>query len=125
MDGAMSRKDLIEQLIIESKKRKLEKQKLKEETLDLTEKLDTEWKDLHSVVSKDFNKEIEDKKQEKPSLIDKLLSEHNKKNEEYDKTMRELKFEPRGTVIYLSIYFIIFFYTFVLFLSFLCSHLID
>ncbi|XP_077299641.1 nucleolar protein 14 homolog l(3)07882 [Arctopsyche grandis] len=96
IDGAKSRKDLIEQLIIESKKRKLEKQKLKEETLDLTEKLDSEWKDLHPIVSKDFNKEVESKT-EKPSLIDKLLNEHNKKNEEYDKTMRELKFEPRGT----------------------------
>ncbi|XP_026754279.2 nucleolar protein 14 homolog [Galleria mellonella] len=89
-DGAKSHKDLIEQLIAESKKRKAEKQKEKEQTLDLTEKLDNEWKDLQPVVFKKARVENE-------SIIDKLLSQAEKKNQDYDKMMRELKFEKRGT----------------------------
>lgn len=92
-DGAKSHKDLIEQLIAESKKRKAEKQKEKEQTLDLTEKLDTEWKDLQPVVFKKMR--VEEKE---PSAIEKLLSQAEKKNMDYDKMMRELKFEKRGTV---------------------------
>ncbi|PZC78240.1 hypothetical protein B5X24_HaOG202491 [Helicoverpa armigera] len=90
-DGAKSHKDLIEQLIAESKKRKAEKQKEKEQTLDLTEKLDTEWKDLQPVVFKKMRTE------EKESAIEKLLSQAEKKSMDYDKMMRELKFEKRGT----------------------------
>ncbi|CAH0696996.1 unnamed protein product [Spodoptera exigua] len=88
-DGAKSHKDLIEQLIAESKKRKAEKQKEKEQTLDLTEKLDTEWKDLQPVVFKKMKTE--------ESAIEKLLSQAEKKSMDYDKMMRELKFEKRGT----------------------------
>ena len=88
-DGAKSHKDLIEQLIAESKKRKAEKQKEKEQTLDLTEKLDSEWKDLQPVVFKQQKKE--------ESIIDKLLSKAET-GLDYDKTMRELRFEKRGTV---------------------------
>ncbi|XP_028178980.1 nucleolar protein 14-like [Ostrinia furnacalis] len=90
-DGAKSHKDLIEQLIAESKKRKAEKQKEKEQTLDLTEKLDSEWKDLQPVVFK------RPRVEEKESAIEKLLSQAEKKSEDYDKMMRELRFEKRGT----------------------------
>ncbi|XP_063834656.1 nucleolar protein 14 [Ostrinia nubilalis] len=90
-DGAKSHKDLIEQLIAESKKRKAEKQKEKEQTLDLTEKLDSEWKDLQPVVFK------RPRVEEKQSAIEKLLSQAEKKSEDYDKMMRELRFEKRGT----------------------------
>lgn len=93
-DGAKSHKDLIEQLIAESKKRKAEKQKEKEQTLDLTEKLDSEWKDLQPVVFK--RPRIEEKSEE--SIIDKLLSQAENKSADYDKMMRELKFDRRGTV---------------------------
>ncbi|OWR45363.1 hypothetical protein KGM_201690 [Danaus plexippus plexippus] len=86
-DGAKSHKDLIEQLIADSKKRKAEKQKEKEQTLDLTEKLDSEWKDLQPVVFKQHKEE---------SIIDKLLNKEDK-GLDYDKTMRELRFEKRGT----------------------------
>lgn len=89
-DGAKSHKDLIEQLIAESKKRKAEKQKEKEQTLDLTEKLDSEWKDLQPVVFKKARVEEE-------SAIDKLLGKAGK-GQDYDKMMRELRFEKRGTV---------------------------
>ncbi|XP_060807022.1 nucleolar protein 14 homolog [Amyelois transitella] len=89
-DGSKSHKDLIEQLIAESKKRKAEKQKEKEQTLDLTEKLDSEWKDLQPVVFKKA-------RVEKESIIDKLLSQAEEKSQDYDKMMRELKFDRRGT----------------------------
>ncbi|XP_063541968.1 nucleolar protein 14 homolog [Cydia strobilella] len=89
-DGAKSHKDLIEQLIAESKKRKAEKQKEKEQTLDLTEKLDSEWKDLQPVVFKKMRVEEE-------SAIDKVLNKAEKNSQDYDKMMRELRFEKRGT----------------------------
>lgn len=83
-EGAKTHKELIEQLIAESKKRKAEKQKTKEATLELTEKLDSDWKDLLPLVS--ANKR-EDSGNDKKSKVD-----------DYDKVMRELKFEARGTV---------------------------
>ena len=46
-----NRKNLIEQLIAESKKRKAEQQKAPEETLVLTAILDTEWKELLPTAS--------------------------------------------------------------------------
>lgn len=84
-EGAKTHKQLIEQLIEESKKRKAEKQKIKEATMELTEKLDSEWKDLVQLVNKNIKKE-ESKEVEKSKL------------DEYDKVMRELRFEARGTV---------------------------
>ncbi|KAK3912794.1 Nucleolar protein 14 [Frankliniella fusca] len=79
-DGAKSRKDLIDQLIAESKKRKAEQQKLREQTLDLTEKLDTDWKDLLPII----NSAPKAAEVEKP------------KPDSFDVLMRELKFEARG-----------------------------
>ncbi|CAG2063152.1 unnamed protein product, partial [Timema podura] len=81
-DGAISRKNLIEQLIAESKKRKVEKQRAREQTLDLTEKLDTDWKDLLPIVSAS-------KKSSKDT-------QESLKPDSYDTVMRELKFEARG-----------------------------
>lgn len=83
-DGYKTHKELIDQLIAESKKRKAEKQKTKEVTLELTEKLDTEWRDLLPLVNKNKKKEEESKE---ALNVD-----------EYDKVMRELRFEARGTV---------------------------
>lgn len=81
-EGATSHKDLIEQLIFESKKRKAEKQKTKEATMELTEKLDSDWKDLLPIVSKI-------KKGPKEPEV-------KQKQDDYDRIMRELKFEARG-----------------------------
>lgn len=80
-EGAMTHRELIDQLITESKKRKAEKQKIKEATLELTEKLDTEWKDLLPLVNKV-------KKDDEP--VEKQTAD------DYDKVMRELRFEARG-----------------------------
>ncbi|XP_046747875.1 nucleolar protein 14 [Diprion similis] len=82
-DSSMSRKDLIEQLIAESKKRKAEKQKVREQTLDLTDKLDSEWKDLLPIVN--ASKKCAEVPYEKTKVDD------------YDIALRELKFEARGT----------------------------
>ncbi|KAG7200751.1 hypothetical protein KM043_001298 [Ampulex compressa] len=81
-DSAMSRKDLIDQLIAESKKRKAEKQKIREQTIDLTEKLDTEWRDLLPIVTAS-NKAAE-------------VTLEKTKADDYDIAVRELKFEARG-----------------------------
>ncbi|KAF5290007.1 hypothetical protein FQR65_LT11673 [Abscondita terminalis] len=82
-EGFKSHKDMINQLIAESKKRKAEKQKAKERTLELTEKLDEEWKDLIPLVNQSVKK-MEEKVQDKSEI------------DEYDKVMRELRFEARG-----------------------------
>lgn len=79
-EGTKSRAAIIDELIAESKKRKAERQLAKEETLQLTEKLDTEWKDLLPLVNTN-NKEQTPEKRTKES---------------YDMLMRELKFESRG-----------------------------
>ncbi|KAJ8934163.1 hypothetical protein NQ314_013545 [Rhamnusium bicolor] len=84
IEGAKTHRELIDQLIAESKKRKAEKQKTKEATLELTEKLDSDWKDLLPIISK--SKKTEEDEVGKPKIDD------------YDKVMRELKFEARGTV---------------------------
>lgn len=81
-DSAMSRKDLIDQLIAESKKRKAEKQKIREQTIDLTQKLDTEWKDLFAIVS--------------ASKVSNQDPSEKVKADDYDMAVRELKFEARG-----------------------------
>lgn len=83
-EGAKTHKELIDQLIAESKKRKAEKQKAKEATLELTEKLDEEWKDLMPLLNK--SKKGDEDNEVKPKVDD------------YDKVMRELRFEARGTV---------------------------
>lgn len=85
-DGAMSHRDLIDKLITESKKRKAEKQKTREKTLELTEKLDTEWKDLIPIVSSSVKnaKEQED------------TSATTAESDDYDKVMQGLRFEARG-----------------------------
>ncbi|KAK9880134.1 hypothetical protein WA026_008649 [Henosepilachna vigintioctopunctata] len=83
-EGFKGHKDLIEQLIADSKKRKAEKQKTKESVLELTEKLNSEWKDLIPLVKEYKNNS--DSKMEKPKIDD------------FDRLMNELKFEPRGTV---------------------------
>lgn len=77
-----SRKDLIEQLIAESKKRKAEKQRTREQTIELTEKLDSEWQDLLPIVATSKKKPNDIMEVEKP--------------DSYDIVMRQLKFEARA-----------------------------
>nr|XP_034188024.1 nucleolar protein 14 homolog [Osmia lignaria]XP_034188025.1 nucleolar protein 14 homolog [Osmia lignaria] len=81
-DSQKSRKDIIDELIAESKKRKAEKQKIREQTIDLTEKLDSEWRDLLPIIST-ANKNIEE-------TVEKT------KADDYDIAVRELKYEAKG-----------------------------
>ncbi|KOX78543.1 Nucleolar protein 14 [Melipona quadrifasciata] len=82
-ESGKSRKDLIDELIAESKKRKAERQKIREQTIDLTEKLDSEWRDLLPIVSA-ANKNVEE-------------TTVHAKTDDYDIAVRELKFEAKGT----------------------------
>lgn len=80
-EGLPSHKDLIEELISESKKRKVEQQKIKQSTLELTEKLDSVWEDLSPFIGQV-----------------KGVSIPNNCFEDYDKVRQELKFVPCGIV---------------------------
>ena len=70
-------------LIAESKRKKAERQQTKEETQNLTEKLDKDLKDLFPLVS---DSKKNDGEGFKPN------------RESYDVLVRELKFEPVGRV---------------------------
>lgn len=78
-ESKTSRAAIIDQLIAESKKRKAERQMAKEKTLQKTEELDAEWKELLPYVNMGKQEDVVDKK------------------DSYDVLMNELKFEPRGT----------------------------
>lgn len=75
------RKTVIEELIAESKKRKVEKLRENEEIFEKTKALDDDWKDLIPLVNimKKTDEDIEKAPQD-----------------DYDKMVREMVFEPRG-----------------------------
>ncbi|VVC31959.1 Nucleolar protein 14 [Cinara cedri] len=87
-DGESSHRDLIDKLIAESKLRKYEKKQLKQETNDLTEQLDKDWKELMPVVPTKNRGDIDD--EDEPPMKKKV-----DKNS-YDVLMRSLKFDRRG-----------------------------
>ncbi|KAK9501496.1 hypothetical protein O3M35_012211 [Rhynocoris fuscipes] len=80
-DESKGRAAIIDQLIAESKKRKAEKQEAKEKTLEKTEQLDSEWRELMPMVAG---------KGGGPS------AEPVEKKDPYDLIMSQLKFEARG-----------------------------
>ncbi|KAF4527671.1 hypothetical protein B566_EDAN015128 [Ephemera danica] len=84
-DAFQSRQNLIQQLIIESKKRKAEKQRESEKAVAMTEKLDADWKELQSIVL-----------QSKANMDKDDAPETRGKIDSYDKAVREMKFESRG-----------------------------
>ncbi len=75
------RKTVIEELIAESKKRKIEKLRENEEIFEKTKALDDDWKDLVSIVNT-MRKSDEDKEKSSP--------------DDYDRVVKEMVFEPRG-----------------------------
>ncbi|XP_013110537.2 nucleolar protein 14 homolog [Stomoxys calcitrans] len=79
--AAKDRKTAIEEMIIEQKRRKVEIAKEKDELFDLTEKLDSNYKNLIGLVGKMTKSEM---KRQEP--------------DDYDRLTRELIFEPRGVV---------------------------
>ncbi|XP_077157719.1 nucleolar protein 14 [Paroedura picta] len=80
-----SRKELIEELIAKSKQEKRERQAQRENTLELTEKLDNDWKEIQAFLShKSSTSETKHKMEEKV------------KPDEYDRIVRELGFEMKA-----------------------------
>lgn len=89
-NGESSHRDLIDKLIAESKLRKYEKKQLKQETNELTEQLDKDWKELMPVVPTKNCGEM-DNEGEPPAK--KKVDKNS-----YDVLMRSLKFDRRGMV---------------------------
>ncbi|XP_051819881.1 nucleolar protein 14 [Antechinus flavipes] len=79
-----SRKELIEELIAKSKQEKRERQIQRENALELTEKLDSDWKEIQSLLSHKTPKLEKKDKEEKP------------KPDAYDIMVRELGFEMKA-----------------------------
>ncbi|KAH0616333.1 hypothetical protein JD844_027369 [Phrynosoma platyrhinos] len=81
---AKSRKELIEELIAKSKQEKRERQTQRENTQELTEKLNNDWKDIQGFLFHRTSKsEMEHHVEEK------------RKPDEYDMIVRELGFEMK------------------------------
>ncbi|EDX12558.1 GD20226 [Drosophila simulans] len=81
-DSAQDRQAAIDEMIVEQKRRKNEIAKEKDEVFDLTEKLDANYKLLLPLV----NKATKDEQDAKPPP------------DAYDKLLKEMIFEPRGSV---------------------------
>ncbi|XP_008576198.1 PREDICTED: nucleolar protein 14 [Galeopterus variegatus] len=79
-----SRKELIEELIAKSKQEKRERQAQREDAIELTEKLDQDWKEIQTLLSRKTPKSENRDKREKP------------KPDAYDMIVRELGFEMKA-----------------------------
>uniref|UniRef100_A0A250Y5M4 Nucleolar protein 14 n=1 Tax=Castor canadensis TaxID=51338 RepID=A0A250Y5M4_CASCN len=79
-----SRKELIEELIAKSKQGKRERQAQREDAMELTEKLDQDWKEIQTLLSRKTAKSENKEKKEKP------------KPDAYDMMVRELGFEMKA-----------------------------
>ncbi|XP_062867810.1 nucleolar protein 14 [Trichomycterus rosablanca] len=79
-----SRQELIEELILRSKQEKRERQTQKDETQELTEKLDQEWKSIQNLLAHKTPKGERKEEEQKPKL------------DEYDIVVRELGFEMKA-----------------------------
>ncbi|XP_062964423.1 nucleolar protein 14 isoform X2 [Cynocephalus volans] len=79
-----SRKELIEELIAKSKQEKRQRQAQREDAIELTEKLDQDWKEIQTLLSRKTPKSENRDKREKP------------KPDAYDVIVRELGFEMKA-----------------------------
>ncbi|XP_043090353.1 nucleolar protein 14 [Puntigrus tetrazona] len=79
-----SRQELIEELILKSKQEKRERQTQKEESQELTEKLDQEWKSIQNLLAHKTPKAERKDEMDKPKL------------DQYDVMVRELGFEMKA-----------------------------
>ncbi|KAM6150778.1 nucleolar protein 14 isoform 2-T2 [Erethizon dorsatum] len=73
-DRPKSRKELIEELIAKSKQEKRERQAQREDALELTEKLDQDWKEIQTLLSHNTPKS-ENKEKPKPDAYDMMVRE--------------------------------------------------
>ncbi|CAO2640222.1 Nucleolar protein 14 [Lemmus lemmus] len=83
-DKPKSRKELIEELIAKSKQEKRERQAQREDALELTEKLDQDWKEIQTLLSRKPQKSENKEKKEKAQP------------DAYDLMVRELGFEMKA-----------------------------
>ncbi|XP_022532058.2 nucleolar protein 14 [Astyanax mexicanus] len=79
-----SRQEIIEELILKSKQEKRERQTQKEESQELTEKLDQEWRSVQSLLAHKTPKSERKDEPDKPKMDD------------YDVMVRELGFEMKA-----------------------------
>ncbi|XP_028348216.1 nucleolar protein 14 [Physeter macrocephalus] len=79
-----SRQELIEELIAKSKQEKRERQAQREDALELTEKLDQDWKEIQTLLARKTPKSESRGGKEKP------------KPDAYDMMVRELGFEMKA-----------------------------
>ncbi|KAG8508660.1 Nucleolar protein 14, partial [Galemys pyrenaicus] len=79
-----SRKELIEELIAKSKQEKRERQAQREDALELTEKLDQDWKEIQALVAR------------KPPKAERRDKQEKAKPDAYDMMVRELGFEMKA-----------------------------
>lgn len=79
-----SRRELIEELIARSKQEKRERQARREDALELTEKLDRDWKEIQTLVARKAPKAESREQSAKP------------KPDAYDVVVRELGFEMKA-----------------------------
>lgn len=77
-------------MIAKSKQLKYEKQKEKDRTLDLTEQLDKEWKDIIPLIGK-MDKQLKADQENKATA-------NNSKADDYDVLVRSLQFDSKATV---------------------------
>uniref|UniRef100_A0A8C6RZ18 NOP14 nucleolar protein n=1 Tax=Nannospalax galili TaxID=1026970 RepID=A0A8C6RZ18_NANGA len=83
-DKPKSRKELIDELIAKSKQEKRERQAQREDALELTEKLDQDWKEIQTLLT---HKTPKSEKKEKKEKF---------KPDAYDMMVRELGFEMKA-----------------------------
>ncbi|XP_036130896.1 nucleolar protein 14 [Molossus molossus] len=79
-----SRKELIEELILKSKQEKRERQAQREDALELTERLDRDWREIHSLLAPKAPRAQHRDRKEQPQP------------DAYDRMVRELGFEMKA-----------------------------
>ncbi|XP_014665036.1 PREDICTED: nucleolar protein 14-like isoform X2 [Priapulus caudatus] len=80
----MTKKEMLEEVIAMSKKRKYEQQTEKESAVELTEKLDKQWNDIASLLSTSKKNKLNPSSSAKQPV------------DEFDRVVRELQFELKG-----------------------------
>jgi nucleolar protein 14 len=89
-----SRKEWIDEMIAKSKQLRYEKQKEKDKTLELTENLDKQWKELFPVINKMINKN--EKNDSRLHAVDQASS--GPKKDDFDSLVRQLQFDSKAKV---------------------------
>jgi nucleolar protein 14 len=90
-----NRKEWVEEMIVKSKQAKYERQKERDKTLDLTELLDKEWKQIQPVINVMIkkNKIEEDKK-----IEEEKKNPPKQKPDDYDVLVRSFQFDEKAKV---------------------------